>query len=173
MVKLALVLEPVDLAVDSQLTHQTWLHTSTDDHLIGVITFYVTALVDPNKPLVPTMQPSSEHVVSCDALPRHNTWDDIEYIRRRIDEFSIVGFPDFLSALIIDLSHLPFLLDADAPIFPWRMLEDHCPIRVLVHGQQRAHYSSVFEPAWLAWDLEHALLDLRKQVDEPQNLSKH
>jgi hypothetical protein len=134
-------LEPITLEVETSVTYKSWLHTTRDYHLVGVIAF---------------------------AAPEKHVkveWDDIEYIRRRTDEFSIIGFPEFLSAMILDLRDVPFLLDADAPVFPWRMMEDECPIRVLVNHTQRAHYSSVFEPAWLAWDLDSCLADIRSLLD--------
>lgn len=67
--------------------------------------------------------------------------------------------------MIIDVSGLSFVMDGDAPIFPWRMIEDNSPVRLLVHHDHRAHYSSVFEPAWLEWDLEVAIRDIRNLLD--------
>lgn len=134
-------IEQVSLELETPLTYQTWLHATRDYHLIGVIRFSA-----------PDSQQSP-------------TWDDLEFLRRRTDEFSVVGFPEFLSAMVIDLSALPFVVDGEAPIFPWRMLEDNCPIRVLVSAQHRAHYSAVFEPAWLEWSMEVAIRDLRNALD--------
>ena len=134
-------IEQVSLELDTPVTYKTWLHTTRDYHLIGMIAFSA---------------PDSRKIAR---------WDDLEYMRRRTDEFSIISFPDFLSAMVIDLSNLPFLLDGEAPIFPWRMLEENCPIRILVSADQRAHYSSVFEPAWLDWDREHAMSDIRNLLD--------
>ena len=134
-------IEQVTLELESTVHYKTWLHTTRDAHLIGVIAFSA---------------PLHQHEAK---------WDDLEYMRRRTDEFSIIGFPDFLSAMLIDLSQLSFVVDAEAPIFPWRMLEENCPIRVLVRPEHRAHYSAVFEPAWLAWDLDGTLRDLRNMVD--------
>jgi len=134
-------IEPVTLEVETPVRYKSWLHTTRDYHLIGIIAFAA---------------PES-HVAA--------QWDDLEYIRRRTDEFSIIGFPEFLAAMVLDLRDLPFLLDADAPVFPWRMMEEDCPIRVLVSSDQRAHYSSVFEPAWLAWDMDSCLADIRAILD--------
>jgi hypothetical protein len=134
-------LEPITLEVETLVTYKSWLHTTRDYHLVGIIAFAAP----------------ETHV--------KGEWDDIEYIRRRTDEFSIIGFPEFLSAMILDLRDVPFVLDADAPVFPWRMMEDECPIRVLVNHTHRAHYSSVFEPAWLAWDLDSCLADIRSILD--------
>jgi hypothetical protein len=135
-------IEQVSLELDTPVTYKTWLHTTRDYHLIGMIAFSA---------------PDSRKIAR---------WDDLEYMRRRTDEFSIIGFPEFLSAMIIDLSNLPFLVDGEAPIFPWRMLEENCPIRILVNADQRAHYSSVFEPAWLDWDREQSLRDIRNVLDK-------
>lgn len=134
-------LEPITLEVETPVTYKSWLHTTRDYHLVGVIAFAAP----------------ETHLAGA--------WDDIEYIRRRTDEFSIIGFPEFLSAMVLDLRDLPFLLDADAPVFPWRMMEEECPIRVLVNHDHRAHYSSVFEPAWLAWDLDSCIADIRSLLD--------
>ncbi len=134
-------IEPVTLEVETPVTYKSWLHTTRDYHLVGVISF-----------AAPETHLKAE-------------WDDLEFIRRRTDEFSIIGFPDFLAAMVLDLRGLSFLLDADAPIFPWRMLEEECPIRVLVNREQQAHYSSVFEPAWLSWDLDSSLADIRSILD--------
>ncbi|RYY77850.1 MAG: hypothetical protein EOO69_13015 [Moraxellaceae bacterium] len=130
---------PVQLDLPTSLKHQCWLHTSRDGHLIGIIAFEGDA-------------------------PELN-WYDLEYLRRRSDEFSVMAFPEYISALIIDLRHLEARLEADVPIFPWRLTEDDCPIRVLVSDEQRAYYSSVFEPAWLAWDLQATLKDMRDFFD--------
>jgi hypothetical protein len=134
-------LDAVTLELESPVRYQTWVHTSRDGHLIGVIRFT--------------------------APPQHREaqWDDLEYMRRRTDEFAIIGFPEFLEALIIDLSDLPFLLDAEAPIFPWRLMNEDCPVRLLISREQRDHYTSVFEPAWLDWDLDTAIRDLREFLD--------
>ena len=134
-------IEPVTLEVETPVSYKTWLHTTRDYHLIGVIAFSA-----------PETRLTAE-------------WDDLEYIRRRADEFSIIGFPEFLAGMVIDLRDLPFLLDAEAPIFPWRMMEEDCPIRVLVSSDHRAHYSSVFEPAWLGWDLDACISDIRALLD--------
>lgn len=134
-------LEPITLEVESPVTYKSWLHTTRDYHLIGIIAFAAP----------------ETHIAG--------EWDDLEFIRRRTDEFSIIGFPEFLSAMVLDLRDLPFLLDADAPVFPWRMMEEECPIRVLVSQTQLAHYSSVFEPAWLGWDLDSCITDIRSLLD--------
>lgn len=130
---------PISLELPTSLSHHCWTHTSRDGHLIGVIAFE-----------------SSQTQIN---------WFDLEYIRRRTDEFAVMAFPDYISALIIDLRGLTALLDTEAPIFPWRLTEEDCPIRILVHYEQRAHYSAVFEPAWLAWDLQATLKDLRDFFD--------
>ncbi len=134
-------IEPVSLEVDTPVRYQSWLHTTRDYHLIGVIAF------------------------SAPETHLQAQWDDLEYMRRRTDEFSVIGFPEFLSAMVIDLRGLPFRLDMEAPIFPWRMLEENCPIRILVHQDQRAHYSSVFEPSWLGWDMDACISDIRQLLD--------
>lgn len=130
---------PISLKLASHLNHQCSLHNTRDGHLVGIIAFH-------------SEQPFL-------------TWHDFEYLRRRTDEFAMMAFPDFIAALIIDLSGLIPLLRADAPIIPWRLIDEDCPIRILVSSSQRAHYSAVFEPAWLAWDLDAALKDMREFFD--------
>lgn len=132
-------LTPIHLELPTKLTYRCTLHTSRDGHLIGVIAF------------------------EGDTVPL--SWYDLEFLRRRSDEFSVMAFPEYIAGLIIDLRNLTALLPADAPIFPWRLTEEDCPIRVLVSQEQRAHYSSVFEPAWLAWDLQATIKDMREFFD--------
>lgn len=136
-----LKLEPVSLSLQTPLTCQTWLHHTRDYHLIGIIDFQAP----------PTY--------------RQGHWDDLEFMRRRVDEFASVGFPEPLAAMVLDLREVPFLVDADAPILPWRLIEEEGPVRILTSRAQRAHYSSVFEPAWLEWDLEICLESLRQILD--------
>lgn len=130
---------PVSLELRSTITHQCSLHTTRDGHVIGIIAFEGNA-------------------------PELN-WHDLEYMRRRCEEFSLMAFPDYIAGFIIDLRHLTALLDVEAPIIPWRISEDECPIRVLVGSEQRDYYSSTFEPAWLAWDLQATLKDMRDFFD--------
>lgn len=130
---------PISLDLQTSLSHQCWTHQSRDGYLIGVIAFESTA---------PQL-----------------SWVDLEYMRRRTEEFAMLATPDYIAALVIDLRGLSPLLDSEAPIFPWRLTEEDCPMRILVHADQRAHYSSVFEPAWLAWDLQATLKDLRDFFD--------
>lgn len=132
-------INPVSLDLSSSFTHQCSLHTTRDGHLVGIISF------------------KSEQ--------ERLTWYDYEYLRRRTDEFSLMTFPDYIAALIIDLREVHALLTAEAPIIPWRLSEEDCPVRILVASEQRAHYSSVFEPAWLAWDLQSTIKDMREFFD--------
>lgn len=130
---------PVSLEIPTTITHQCRLHTSRDGHLIGIIAF--------------------------ESGSTTLNWQDLEYIRRRCEELSLMAFPDFIAAFIVDLRDLAALLDGDAPILPWRIAEDDCPVRVLVSDEQRAHYSAVLEPAWLAWDLDATIKDMREFLD--------
>lgn len=130
---------PVSLDIPSTLRHQCSLHTSRDGHLVGIIAF--------------------------EGQSPNLTWQDLEYMRRRCEELSLMAFPDYIAAFIVDLRGLVALLDGDSPILPWRIAEDECPVRVIVSNAQRAHYSSVLEPAWLAWDLDATLKDIREFLD--------
>lgn len=132
-------INPVSLDLSSSLTHQCSLHTTRDGHLVGIIAF------QSEQPLL--------------------NWHDYEYLRRRTDEFALMTFPDYIAALIIDLREVQALLTAEAPIIPWRLSEEDCPVRILVGSDHRAHYSAVFEPAWLAWDLQATIKDMREFFD--------
>lgn len=129
----------VSLEISTSLTHQCSLHTSRDGHLIGIIAF--------------------------EGQQAQLNWHDLEYMRRRCEEFSLMAFPDYIAAFIVDLRGVTALLDGEAAILPWRIAEDDCPIRVLVSDEQRAYYSAVLEPAWLAWDLDATLKDMREFLD--------
>ena len=133
------VLKPVSLELNARTHHECMLHTTRDGYLIGIISFI------------------NEYPVL--------TWQDLEYIRRKGEEFSVMAFPHAVSAMIIDLRDFKPWLSADAPIIPWRMMEEDCPVRILVSAEQRRHYSAVFEPAWLAWDLQATLKDMREFFD--------
>ncbi len=132
-------LQPISLDLQTTTQHECLLHTSRDGHLIGIISFVKES------PLL--------------------VWQDLEYIRRKTEDFSVMPFPECIAALIIDLRDFKPWLSADAPIIPWRLTEEDCPIRILVTPEQRQHYSSVFEPAWLAWDLQATIKDMRDFFD--------
>jgi hypothetical protein len=133
------ILKPVSLELDARTQHECMLHTTRDGYLIGIISFV------------------NEYPVL--------KWQDLEYIRRQGEAFSVMAFPHPIAALIIDLRDFKPWLGADAPLIPWRMMEEDCPVRILVSAEQRQHYSAVFEPAWLAWDLQASLKDMRDFFD--------
>jgi hypothetical protein len=93
------------------------------------------------------------------------TWADVEYCRRRIDEFSVMPFPECVDALIIDIQDIPILIDDDVALTPWRLLEEECPIRLIVTTEHLAYYTGIFEPTWLCTDLDSAIKEIREFMD--------
>ncbi|MDR9777910.1 hypothetical protein RJJ65_35850, partial [Rhizobium hidalgonense] len=61
---------PVSLDIPSTLRHQCSLHTSRDGHLVGIIAF--------------------------EGQSPNLTWQDLEYMRRRCEELSLMAFPDYI-----------------------------------------------------------------------------
>ena len=129
----------VTLDLDTDVTHECFLHHTRDEHLIGIIEFH--------KP--------SELL----------QWGDLEYFRRRSDEFSVMPFPDCINALIIDIRDVVAYLDQEVPIIPWRLLEEDCLVRVVVPQVRLEHYAGLFEPTWLNGDVETAIAGLREFID--------
>ncbi|MEK7739605.1 MAG: hypothetical protein AAB326_06195, partial [Pseudomonadota bacterium] len=105
--------QSVELDLDTDVTHQCFTHTSRDDHLIGIIEF--------NKP---------SYILK---------WGDLEYFRRRTDELSVMPFPECVNAMIIDIRNVVPFLDNEVPIVPWRLLEEDCPIRLVVPQDRLEH----------------------------------
>ncbi len=129
----------VTLDLDTDVTHQCTLHHTRDEHLIGIIEF--------SKPSFSIK------------------WGDLEYFRRRTEEFSVMPFPDCINAMIIDIRNVNAFLDNEVPIIPWRLLEEECPIRLIVPHECLAHYIGVFEPTWINTDLDSAISELREFMD--------
>lgn len=132
-------LQSVTLDLDTDITHQCSLHYTRDQHSIGIIEF--------SKPSY-TLQ-----------------WGDLEYFRRRTDEFSVMPFPECVNAMIIDIRNVSAFLDNEVPIIPWRLLEEECPIRLVVPSDRIEYYSGVFEPTWLTSDVATAIVELREFMD--------
>ena len=129
----------VTLDLDTDVTHQCTLHHTRDEHLIGIIEF--------SKPSFSIK------------------WGDLEYFRRRTEEFSVMPFPDCVNAMIIDIRNVNAFLANEVPIIPWRLLEEECPIRLIVPHERLAHYIGVFEPTWINTDLDSAISELREFMD--------
>lgn len=129
----------VTLDLDTDVTHQCTLHHTRDEHLIGIIEF--------SKPSFSIK------------------WGDLEYFRRRTEEFSVMPFPDCVNAMIIDIRNVNAFLDNEVPVIPWRLLEEECPIRLIVPHERLAHYIGVFEPTWINTDLDSAISELREFMD--------
>jgi len=132
-------LQRTSLDLDTDVTHQCYLHHTRDLHLIGIIEF--------SKP---------SYVLK---------WGDLEYFRRRTEEFSLMPFPDCVNAMIIDIRNISAFLDQEVPIIPWRLLEEDCPIRLVVPQDRIEHYSGIFEPTWLSSDVDSAIQEIREFVD--------
>ena len=131
--------QSVTLDLDTDVTHQCALHYTRDQHLIGIIEF--------NK---------ASYLLK---------WGDLEYFRRRTEELSVMPFPDCINAMVIDIRNVSVFLDNEVPIIPWRLLEEECPIRLVVPPERLDHYMGVFEPTWLTTDVDTALLELREFMD--------
>jgi len=131
--------QSVTLDLDTDVTHQCTLHHTRDQHLIGIITF--------NKPSY------------------RLKWGDLEYFRRRTEEFSVMPFPECISAMVIDIRNVAAFLDNEVPIIPWRLLEEECPVRLVVPQDRLDHYAGLFEPTWLSSDVDSALQEIRQFMD--------
>lgn len=130
---------PVTLTLDTDVTHECFLHHTRDQHLVGIIRF--------NKPSYQLK------------------WSDIEYFRRRTEEFSVMPFPDCINAMIIDIRDVQCFLDNEVPILPWRLLEEECPVRLVVHADRLEYYAGCFEPTWLVQDVDTAIREVREFMD--------
>ena len=130
---------PVSLSLATDVTHQCWVHRTRDEHLIGVIKF---------------SKPASEF-----------TWGDVEYCRRRIEEFSLMPFPECVNAMVIDIQDFQAFIDNDAVLTPWRLQEEECPIRLIVPTALIEVYSGIFEPTWLSTSVDSAIQEIRDFMD--------
>ena len=132
-------LTPISLSRATDVTHRCWLHRSRDEHLIGVI-----ELTKPDSEL---------------------TWNDIEYCRRRIEELSVMPFPDCINALVIDLQSFSSQVDQEFLMLAWRLQEEECPIRLVVNPDQFDDYLGVFDPIIVATDVHEAVKEIRQSLD--------
>lgn len=132
-------LTPVDLSLSTDVSHECLLNRTRDQHLIGIIKF---------------SKPATEF-----------SWQDVEYCRRRIEEFSVMPFPDCINAMIIDIQDFHAFIDNDMVLTPWRLQEEDCPIRLIVPQEQMTNYAGIFEPTWLTNDLETAIREIREFMD--------
>lgn len=131
--------ESVTLDLDTDVTYQCYVHYTRDQHLIGIIEF--------SKP---------SYLLK---------WGDLEFLRRRTEEFSVMPFPECINAMIIDIRNIQAFLDNETPIIPWRLLEEECPIRLVVPQDRLDHYIGQFEPTWLTTDVESAISEVREFMD--------
>ena len=131
--------QSVTLDLDTDVTHQCGLHYTRDEHLIGIIEF--------NKP---------SHILK---------WGDLEYFRRRTEELSVMPFPECIDAMVIDIRNIAPFFFYFVPIIPWRLLEEDCPIRLVVPQERIEHYAGLFEPTWLTGDVETAIQEIREYID--------
>jgi hypothetical protein len=92
-------------------------------------------------------------------------WGDLEYFRRRTEEFSVMPLPDCINAMIVDIRNVQPFLDNEVPILPWRLLEEDCPVRLVVPQDRLEHYIGLFEPTWLTTDVDTAIQEIREFMD--------
>lgn len=130
---------PISLSLATDVTHQCWLHRTRDQYLIGVIKI--------NKP-------DSEF-----------TWGDVEYCRRRIEEFSVMPFPECVNAMVIDIQDFHPFIDNEMVLTPWRLQEEDCPIRLIVNPDQVDAYAGIFDATWLSTDTTTAIKEIRQFMD--------
>ncbi|WP_297425955.1 hypothetical protein [uncultured Acinetobacter sp.] len=131
--------QSVTLDLDTDVTHQCTLHYTRDQNLIGIIGF--------NK------------------ASYQLKWGDLEYFRRRTEEFSVMPFPECINAMVIDIRNVAAFLDNEVPIIPWRLIEEECPIRLVVPQDRLDHYAGLFEPTWLSTDVDTAIQEIREFMD--------
>ncbi len=131
--------QSVSLELETDVTSQCFLHTTRDGHLIGIIEFSKASFI--------------------------LKWGDLEFFRRRVEELSVMPFPDCISAMIIDVRNIAGFLDNEVPIIPWRLIEEDCPVRLIIPQERMEHYAGFFEPTWLSTDLESAITELRASLD--------
>ncbi|QIO06709.1 hypothetical protein [Acinetobacter shaoyimingii] len=136
---MAYLRQSVSLDLDTDVTHQCHLHKTRDGHSIGIIEF--------SKP---------SYILK---------WGDLEYFRRRTEEFSVMPLPECINAMIIDIRNIVAFLDNEVPIIPWRLLEEECPIRLVVPQDRLEYYAGLFEPTWLTSDVETAIQEIRQFMD--------
>ncbi|MGV2481219.1 UNVERIFIED_CONTAM: hypothetical protein IGO34_30965, partial [Salmonella enterica subsp. enterica serovar Weltevreden] len=70
-----------------------------------------------------------------------------------------------VNAMIIDIRNVQAFLDNETPIIPWRLLEEECPVRLVVPQDRLDHYIGLFEPTWLTTDIETAISEIREYMD--------
>ena len=131
--------QSVSLDLDTDVTAQCFLHTTRDENLIGIVEFSKPSFI--------------------------LKWGDLEFFRRRTEELSVMPFPDCINAMIIDIRDVAAFLDNDVPIIPWRLVEEDCPIRLVVPQDRLEHYAGIFEPTWLTTDQTTAIQELRESMD--------
>ncbi|SDC23307.1 hypothetical protein [Acinetobacter boissieri] len=137
---MAYTLSPISLDLNTDMTHQCHVHLTRDQHIIGIIEFYKAGY---------TLQ-----------------WEDLEYIRRRTEEFSLLPAPyDCITAMVVDIRNITPFIDQDAPIIPWRLVDEECLIRLIIPSDRIEFYSGFFEPTWITSDLTSALAEIRTALD--------
>lgn len=132
-------LQSISLDIETDVSHECSLHHTRDHHIIGVISF---------------QKPSYQL-----------KWSDLEYFRRRTEEFSVMPFPECIQAMIIDIRNVAPFIDQDVPIIPWRLIEEDCPVRMIVPMDRLEYYAGFIEPTWLSTDLNMAIREIRTFMD--------
>lgn len=137
---MAYTLSPISLDLKTDITHQCHIHLTRDQHIIGIIEFHKAGY---------TLQ-----------------WEDLEYIRRRTEEFSLFPAPtDCITAMVVDIRNITPFVDQETPIIPWRLVDEGCPIRLIIPADRVEFYSGFFEPTWITSDLTTALAEIRATLD--------
>ncbi|MBF7683624.1 hypothetical protein I2F27_09850 [Acinetobacter sp. B5B] len=137
---MAYTLTPISLDLNTDMTHTCHVHLSRDRHIIGIIEFHKAGYAF--------------------------QWEDLEYMRRKTDEFSLIPAPEeCIAAIVIDIRNVTPFIDQETPIIPWRLVDEECPIRLLIPSDRVEFYAGFFEPTWITSDLNTALAEIRTSLD--------
>lgn len=136
---MAYTLTPISLHLNTDITHKCHIHLTRDQNLVGVIEFF-----------------KSDYTLK---------WEDLEYIRRRTEEFSIMPLPECITGMVIDIRQLIPFISPEVPIIPWKLIDEECPIRLIVPTDRMDFYAGFFEPTWLTSDLNTAISEIRAVLD--------
>ncbi|MDB9695762.1 hypothetical protein OPU39_17280, partial [Acinetobacter nosocomialis] len=63
------------------------------------------------------------------------------------------------------IRNINVFLDNEVPILPWRLLEEDCPVRLVVPQDRIEYYVGLFEPTWLSTDVDSAISEIREFMD--------
>ncbi len=130
--------QSVTLDLDTDVTHQCYLHQTRDEHLIGIIEF--------NKPSFQLK------------------WGDLEYFRRRTEEFSVMPFPECVNAMIVDIRISMYFWTMKSRFYRGVYLKKTV-LFAWLFLKIVLNYAGLFEPTWLSTDVDSAISEIREFMD--------